>query len=152
MSELSRDDIKLLEDSAIHTRFNWAILFFTLATLLVGLLAMIEPYNSTSKSLFNIVISIIYFVLTIGLSYAFYAICQTSFIIDKLIVEHESEAVQIFLRTYWRRKYTKLFCTIKEKDAKKVVEFRTKTVIFLSIIVIVISVLPLLFKLGLFVC
>jgi hypothetical protein len=136
-------EVRRLEDSATQARFTWAVLFVPLVTVLVGLLDMIEPWNSEANPLFNGTISVVYFVLTIGMSYTFYAICHTSFIIDKLIRENETKAIQDFLKDYWNRRYSVIFCVNKEN----IVEFRTKTVIFLSVIALVASVLLLSFKL-----
>lgn len=148
--ELKRGSVEVrrLEDNASQTRFTWAVIFVALVTVLVGLLTMIEPHNLTDKPFFNGTISFMYFALTIGMSYTFYAMCHTSFLIDKLINEKESEATQEFVKKYWHPKYSIIFS--KEKvleDGKTEIKFKEGIVISLCIVVIVVSLLPLLFKL-----
>jgi uncharacterized membrane protein len=146
-SELGDKEARRLADSATQTRFTWAVIFIALVTVLVGLLSIIEPFDSTKNPFFNDAISIIYGVLTFFTSYTFYAICHTSFILSKMIIEHEPKAIQDFLEEYWNPRYSKLIFVTKEKEQHKVVEFRTKTVLFFSMLVIIVSVLPVLLKL-----
>jgi hypothetical protein len=74
--KLELDDVRKLEDGATQTRFTWAVIFLTFITALIGLLPMTESLTGTSKPLFNGTISFIYFILTIGVSYTFFAICK----------------------------------------------------------------------------
>jgi len=120
--EKGSNDVRWLGDSATQTRFTWAVIFVALVTVLVGLLAMIEPYNSTDNPLLNGTISIIYFGLTIGMSYTFYGMCRTTFIIDLLIDKYEKPAVKSFLETHWKVFYNSLIC----KKEKNEIVFRKK--------------------------
>jgi hypothetical protein len=122
MSELESDEARRLEDSATQTRFTWAVIFVALVTVLVGLLAMIKPYNSTDNPSFNYAITIEYFVLTIGMSYTFYAMCRTTFILDLLMDKYEEPAVKSFLETHWKVFYNSLIC---KKENNEIV-FRKK--------------------------
>lgn len=148
-SELKIPEVRMLENNAIQTRFTWGVVFVALVTVLVGLLTMIKPYTSKNP-LFNYTISSIYVVFAIVMGYTFYAICRTSWIIDKLIKEQEykNKAIKDFLETNWKVSYSVLFSEEKKENEKVIIYFKEKTVIFLSIVVIGASVLPLLFKLD----
>jgi cobalamin biosynthesis protein CobD/CbiB len=141
--EKGSKEVRRLLDSAAQTRFTWAVIFVALVTVLIGLLTMIQPYTSKINPSFNCAISIVYFFSTMGIPYIFYATCQTSFIIDKLTSEYEKESIKEFVKQYWKAHYKFLF---RKKENGKIV-FTEKTVISLSILLGVISLLPLLFKL-----
>ena len=146
-AEIELEEARIIGSSAAQVRFTWAVIFVAFVTVLVGLLVMIEPISSTTNPLFNYTISIMYLALIVGMSYTFFAICHTSFIIDKLIEEHETKAVKDFLKEYWNPSYVSLFSIRKKKEQKTIVEFKRKTVFISSILVGILAALPLLFKL-----
>jgi len=139
---LSSTDVEKLSERAMHTRFTWAVIFLAFLTGIVGLLSTALNFEASIKSPFGQVVYIVYTSLSIGLSYSFYALCHTSFLIAYLISKYENEATKSFLTHYWSRFYTLLFSTTRNNE----VVFRKWRVIVEAIIVWVFSILLLVLK------
>jgi len=128
-------DAKKLADNAMHTRFTWAVIFLALIAGLAGLLPMMKPYESDWSLPFNIVLLIVYSTLTGFLSYSFYAICYTSFLLECLIDIFEKRSVKDFLKKYWSPSYLGFFRTKRNNEVK----FRRNAVIAGSVVVAIFS-------------
>jgi len=73
--ELTPEEAEKLANNAAQTKFTWAVIFLAFIAGLVCLLPLVKPYEMTIWWWeFNTVLFIVYFVLTLGLSYSFYTL------------------------------------------------------------------------------
>lgn len=126
--KLKPEEAEKLANNATQTKFTWAVIFLAFIAGLVGLLPMAKPYEESSYWWgFSIVLFTAYSILTLGLSYSFYALWRTSAIIEELRSIYESAAIQNYATKNWSVFYLRLILT---KDYR----FAKRTVIFLAII------------------
>jgi hypothetical protein len=122
--ELTPEEAEKLANHVAQTKFTWAVIFLAFIAGLVGLLPLVKPYEMTIWWWeFNTVFFIVYFVLTLGLSYSFYTLWRTSSIIEKLRPYYESERVTRFLTENWSVFYLRLIVTKEHKFARWTVMF-----------------------------
>jgi hypothetical protein len=139
--KLQPEEAKRLADIAMHTSFNWVVMFLAFIAGLVGLLQVAKPYESNlGWWAFSILLFIAYSALSFGLSYSIYATFHTRFLIIYLRNLYETPSVKSFLNEYWSRFYTPLIVHRNDK-----VLFRKRLAIFLSVLAGIVSILLLLF-------
>jgi len=141
-NKLTPQEAKELADNATQTRFNWAINFLAFIAGLVGLLQIAEPYESRyGWWAFSIPLFVAYSFLSLGLSYSVYATFHTSYLIIYLRKLYETSTVVSFLEKYWSRRYAGLIVVYKNNEPI----FRKWFAVFLSVLVIILSMSLLVF-------
>lgn len=122
--ELTSEEAEKLAKNATQTLFTWAVVFLAFIAGLVGLLPITKPYEMTTQWWgFSIVLFVVYFVLTLGLSYSFYTLWRISSIIEDLRGYYETPAVKEYLTRNWAVFYLRLVLTKDRKFAKWTVMF-----------------------------
>jgi hypothetical protein len=108
-SRLTKKQARMLAGNATQTRFTWAVIFLAFIAGLVGLLPLATPYESTwFTNNFLLFLMLTYVSLAFGLSYSFYAIWKTTYLI-LLLITCEDPKVKRFLQTHWTVFYSVFF-------------------------------------------
>jgi hypothetical protein len=143
LERLTSQERKAIKEAASQTRFTWVVLLLTFATVLVGLLSLAKPISGClAEEIFSSALIVIYFFLSVGVAYSFYAICRTTYIIDILTRYQWSKAVEDFLTSQWGVFYTGFV----KKDGK----FRKRYVEGWSVFIWIIWMLLLFGRLFIF--
>lgn len=113
--ELKPKEVRMLSDYATQTRFTWAVILLAFITGLIGMLSIAKQYSSNSACLLTAFLFFVYAVLDLGLSFSFYKMCYTSYLID-VLRQYQSPAVMRFVDKYWSYRYRGVYVVERNNE------------------------------------